>query len=133
MPMICDPKIEKSGRDRQLDYEKCFRYWLELGSVNKVRQAFEREGILLEKADGTKVPFSWWGIWRGAWHWVIWHPEESMKVWQSFGYFMNGRDEEWKEWILKKIRKHADSPRLFKRALKVNGIEDWYNEKYAQK
>lgn len=133
MPMIHDNLSGKSGRRRQLDYEKCFRYWIELGTIDKVLQTFEREGYLLEKADGTEKPFSYWGVQRGAWHWVIWHPKESMKVWQSFGYFLNGHDDEWKEWIMRKIRKYADSPKLFERALKVNGLNKWYVKRFTER
>jgi len=129
MPMICNPEIQTHGRPRQLDYGMCFRLWLELGTVRKVLHVFEREGILKENKDGTTEPFSQDAIRRAAWLWVIWHPEESLKIWQSFGYFLNGRDDEWKEWMIKKIRKHADTPNLFEKALRVNGMMKWYNER----
>ena len=131
MPIVCDPKGIKSGRNRQLDYKKAFDLWLEFGTVKKATLALEREGHLLVKKDGTTKPFSHWAVQLGAWVWVIEHPEESLAIWQSKGYFSNGRDEEWKRWISAKIRTYMKPRASMERALETNGIKEWYNETYG--
>ena len=130
MPMICDPKAGKSGRERQLDYEKCFRYWLELGTLKKVVMAMERDGDTITMDDGTEKPFSVYSIQAGAWIWVINHPDESLAIWQKKGYFLSGKDDDWKRWVSVKIRKFIKTDVGIKRALEINGIKEWYDEYY---
>ena len=96
MSMIHDPKTGTSGRNRQLDYHKAFTYWLEFGTLEKATMAMENDGHVLVKADGTEKPFSYWAIQAGAWVWVIEHPDEALAIWQSKGYFPDGKDESWK-------------------------------------
>lgn len=131
MPIVCDPKGVKSGRDRQLDYKRAFTYWLEFGTVKRATLAMEKDGYLLTKKDGTKKPFSTWAIQLGAWVWVIENPEESLVIWQSKGFFQKGRDEEWKRWISAKIRTYMKPRASMERALEINGIKEWYDETYG--
>jgi len=130
MPMVCDPKTGKSGRERQLDYELAFRYWLEFGTLKKVVLAMEREGHVRTLDDGTTKPFSKWSIQSGAWIWVIHHPDESLAIWQDKGYFLNGKDDDWKRWISVKIHKFLQSNASIERALEINGIREWYDDYY---
>ena len=130
MPMIYNPRAGKSGRDRQLDYEKAFRYWIEFGTLKKVCLALEREGHILTRDDGTQKPFSINSIQAGAWIWVIHHPDEALAIWQGKGYFLKGKDDDWKKWIAAKIRKYLQSHASIDHALELNGIKEWYGDYY---
>jgi len=131
MAIVCDPKGGKSGKNRQLDYEAAFKYWLELGTIKKATLAMERDGYRLTKKDGTTKPFSYWSIQLGAWIWVIENPDKSLPIWQSRGFFPNGRDDEWKRWISSKIRTYMKPRASMERALEINGIKEWYDETYG--
>ena len=133
MPMIHDPKTGTSGRIRQLDYHKAFTYWLEFGTLKKATMAMENDGYVLTTKSGVEKPFSYWTIQAGAWMWVIEHPDEALAVWQSKGYFPDGKDEAWKKWISSKIRRYVRSNNAKDRALEINGIKDWYYGKENSK
>jgi hypothetical protein len=121
----------RAGRPRALDYKACFDYWLQYNTAYNATQALFRDGYGIETPDGTLKPYAVSAVRRAAWLWVIEHPDESLKVWQEEGYFLDGKTDEWKEWISKKIVTHT-SCTARNRALKINGIKEWYDERYTR-
>jgi len=131
MGIVYNPKAGRPGRDRQMDYQAAFQYWLECGTLKKAAQAMERDGYRIVRKDGTISPFSFWTVRRGAWIWVIENPDEALKIWQDHGYFPNGKDEQWKHFVARKIRTHMPPKKgNMEKALRLNGIYEWYKENY---
>lgn len=129
MAIVCKPEFIRSGRPRSIEPKKAFDYWMEYGTLKKATLALEREGHV--KPNG--IPYTSQGIQRAAWMWVIENPDESLKVWQEHGHFLNGRDDVWKEWISKKIRKFIHPNKRLDYILELNGVKDWYYERYGKR
>ena len=129
MSMISDPKTYCRGRVRQLDYAKAFAYWTECGTVKKAISAMEADGLV--KEDGKS--FHPKTVIRGAWLWVFENSDEAMKLWQEKGFLPNGKDDVWRDFICRKIRRmiEFDTP-AFGRYLKAADVEDFYLEKYGR-
>lgn len=131
MAMFSNPNI-KNGNARCWDYKLAFDYWLEYTTVEKAMLAFHRDGHGIVQEDGTVNPVAYATFQRGAWVWVIENPDEALKIWQSRGYFLDGKDEKWRAWMAKKIRTHTCNQARID-AIKRCELEDIYERMFGQK
>ena len=90
---------KQRGRPTWLDRKRCFELWVELGSIDKVRRRLESEGIVNPT---TKKAASNFGISAAAYKYMVFNPVESRKVFQHLGFFGEGKDDDWIEYLKEK-------------------------------
>ena len=67
----------RSGNMGQLNQEECFRLWIELGTLKKVRQVLYDRGVRSKPSGKMFVTNS---IRVAALTWLIYHPDEAYKL-----------------------------------------------------
>lgn len=84
-----------------LDPRRCWKEWIRLGSLNKVRNLFEGEG--LRNPATMRVP-TISAIEKAAYRWAMDNQEEAKQdlsyAWQSEGVMMT--EEMWRDFLIKK-------------------------------
>lgn len=88
------------GRPSFLSREKCFYLWMELGSVRKVCNYLEKEGITNPT---TNKPPSNAGVRIAAYKFALHNPEKArMEYVRRFGLFGIGQEDVWCKYLTRK-------------------------------
>ena len=105
-----------------LDPERCWREWVRLGSLNKVRNLFDDEGLRNPRT--MRVP-TISAIEKAAFRWALGNLEEArrdlVRAWQAEGEVLT--DERWKEFLKDKaILAYYLQPRRLERFLEQHQL-----------
>ena len=118
-----------------LKEERCFKLWVELGSLKKVSEHLKSEGIINPK---TVKPFTAMGIRFAAYRWVLQYPDKAKPIYYAEGF--TGSDDDWNLYLIKvaknNILNNSVTIRPFVKFIKENNFEryeyfyeDWIKEK----
>lgn len=105
-----------------LDPERCWREWIALGSLTKVMNLFEQEG--LRNPQTQRVP-TISAIEKAAYRWMLENLDEARRglefAWSSEGVILT--DEKWNEFVIEKARlAYFVQPRKFERYLEQHNL-----------
>lgn len=105
-----------------LDPKRCWKEWIRLGSLNKVRNLFQDEGLRNPRT--LRVP-TISAIEKAAFRWALENLEEAKTdttyAWQTEGIMMT--EEMWREFLVDKARlAYFVQPRKTQRFLEENQL-----------
>lgn len=105
-----------------LNPKRCWKEWIRLGSLSKVRDLFDREG--LKNPATMRVP-TISAIEKAAYRWAMENQAEAKQdlayAWQSEGIMMT--EEMWKDFLIKKSKlAYFVQPRRIKIFLEQNQL-----------
>lgn len=113
-----------------LDDKETFLLWVELKSLDKVREHYSGRGIINPR---TMLPFTNMAVWTSAMRYVLANPEEA-KPYYDDESGINLTQEEWELWLIKKAFQvfNGSKTRTIKWA-KHNNLFDEHYEIFAEK
>jgi hypothetical protein len=84
---------DMKGRPAWLDREQCFKLWLQLGTIRRVRAYLEANGVV-NPTTGERP--SEIGVRASAWKWALYHPEEARQIFiEKLGIYTDDQLDYW--------------------------------------
>jgi hypothetical protein len=113
-----------------LDDKETFILWVELKSLDKVREHYSSRGIINPR---TALPFSNMAIWTSAMRYVLANPEDAKPFYDNESGIDLSQDE-WEKWLIKKAFQvfNGSKSRTIRWA-KQNNLFDAHYEIFAEK
>lgn len=108
-----------------LDPERCWKEWIRLGSLSKVRDLFYDEGLRNPRT--TRVP-TLSAIEKAAYRWALENQEEAKidlkHAWSTEGEILT--DEDWRKFLADKANlAYFVQPRKARRFIERHGLEEY--------
>lgn len=86
-----------------LDTKRCWKDWMRLGSLNKVQESLEKEGLINQETMRPPTPA---GIEKAAFRWALENQNEARKdleyAWHEIGMVLT--DKDWKQFLTDKAK-----------------------------
>lgn len=115
------PIVNSRMTKTYLDDKQCFDLWIELGTLEKVRQHLYSLGIKNPLSGNMATPF---GIRTAAFRWMLHNLDEAWEI-MAGKYHILGRDE-FDQWAVYKAMSFFQGENAFRKWLISRG---WYDNK----